>query len=72
MREDMERLAADFPGWRIECTTGGTRYYSAHRGEGDEAVNLGATTIHGLAAMLDRQEGGTVAELGARVADAGF
>jgi hypothetical protein len=25
----MKRLAADFPAWRIDCTTGGTRYYSA-------------------------------------------
>jgi len=72
MREDMEQLGADFPGWRIEHSSNGTGYFSAHRGEGDEAEHLGSPTIGGLRRMLDRQEGGTIGDLGARVAAAGF
>jgi hypothetical protein len=68
----MERLAADFPAWRIECTTGGTRYYSAHKGVGEDSMHLGSPSARGLRAMLERHEGGTIADLGAQVAEAGY
>ena len=72
MRQDMELLAADFPGWRIEHTASGTGYFSAHRGEGDEAEHLGSPTSRGLRRLLERREGGTVADLGASIAQAGY
>lgn len=67
----MELLAADFPGWRIEHSASGTGYYSAHRGHGDAAEHLASPSIRGLRRMLERQNGWTVAGIGAENAKAG-
>lgn len=72
MNHEIEQLAADFPGWRIESSASGTGYVSAHRGQGEDALHLGSPSVAGLRRMLTRRESGTLGDLGAQIAEAGY
>jgi hypothetical protein len=66
----LEQLAADFAGWRIECSAQGTGFYSAHRGEDEHVISR---TLPGLRRLLEQKAGSqTFGELMTELARPGF